>query len=163
MTDPIKGETNLTSGDILRVSLRLYVRYQVLFSGIVAIAVVLFSWGRPWSALADDARQIGPILLPVFILMLFMPHAVTMFHLMRRPATDRQVAYEIGTDTMTIRDGAGAAQSIPWSLVTRTKIRNDILFVKLRIGAWRVFLLRAFAPDERARLIERAATISSRK
>ena len=85
----------------------------------------------------------------------------TQVQFLRMPMPARRLHYEADAEGLVTRDEAGAQLKIPWSIVREIKPTKHLLLLKLNTRAWRYLPWRAFAPEDRTRLIALARRYSA--
>lgn len=166
---PIVGQTTLSLGDsfaflaaqLPRVLVGMFVLSTMLF---VILWFVLLTDAERAHFDADTAAGIRrfltdagwmPLALTALWPVLLVVLSWVQFH--RIPALNRQLRYEIDAEGIVTRDAAGTELKVPWTMVQQTRTTRHLLLLKLNTRAWRYLPWRAFAPEDRDRLLALAS------
>ena len=162
---PITGQTTLLQRDsfifvAMWLPRFLIILMVVLFAAAAALWLSTLSESKrlrfsddPLAGFQAFMTQLGwvPILFAVvFVLLLAV---VVWLQMARLPLENRKVSYEANQDALITRDAAGAELKLPWTMVRTLRPGKHLLILKLGMRAWRYVPWRAFAPEDRARLL----------
>ncbi|TWT01241.1 hypothetical protein [Reyranella sp. CPCC 100927] len=163
---PITGQTTLLQRDSFAFLAMMWLPRLLIIVVVVLFIVAAGTWLATLSEaqrlrFSDDPvagftrfmTQLGWVPIVFTVLFVLFLAAVNWLQMARLPMENRKVSYEANQDALITRDAAGAEFKLPWTMVRTLRPGKHLLILKLGMRVWRYVPWRAFAPEDRVRLL----------
>ncbi|HEX3674813.1 MAG TPA: YcxB family protein [Rhizomicrobium sp.] len=147
----IRGSTVITLSDQIRASWSARSKFVLGVLMLVISAVIMFDVPREAPTIEYVAvtaiTAAGTVLLFAAVLLLVRVILVLIFRL-RLGADRRDMAYEVSSDSILVRDRTGSSVTTPWSVVRRVKESRNAFRISVKPMGMRYIPKRAFSAGD---------------
>jgi hypothetical protein len=165
----IRGQATLEWGDQLRFLTRKLGKLLWIYAAVMPVVLGLI-WALtlpddqwlalrvyPLASLVDFVADAWPFFLGTLVALIVVMVGSAYVGFRRFPDANRKLSYEVSAKGILTKDAANFALMVPWASIVRTRNTPRFLYLKTVPGAWRYVLWRAFAPEDRDRILRWAS------
>jgi hypothetical protein len=129
----------------------------VMFGAIWAFTLPDDAWialrSEPLASLGRCIADIWPFYCGTFAVLALVMAGHSALAFRRYPQVNRQMSYEVTASGLITRDAAAVALTVPWTSVIRTRNTRQALYLQNTARGWHYLPWRAFAPEDRDRIL----------